>query len=162
MVIGVPGNLNAQKGVSVVADLARVFARTGEARLVVLGEVAPECPLPRSVRVVGGYHLGDLPHLVAWHGIGLWLVPSLWPETFSYVTQESLATGLPCIGFDLGGQGDALRAQGTGQVVSLRNDGSVDLEALLATLRAVPGWPSTQEKTGSEPLRNWSLRRVRT
>lgn len=162
MVIAVPGNLNAQKGVSVVADLARVFARTGEARLVVLGEVAPECPLPRSVRVVGGYHLEDLPHLVAWHGIGLWLVPSLWPETFSYVTQESLATGLPCIGFDLGGQGDALRAQGTGQVVSLRNDGSVDLEALLATLRAVPGWPSTQEKTGSEPLRNWSLRRVRT
>jgi len=141
MVIGVPGNLNDQKGASVVRDLAPVLARTGEARLVVLGEVAPDCPVPRSVTVQGGYRLEDLPHLVARHGIGAWFIPSLWPETFSYVTQESLATGLPCIGFDLGGQGDALRRAENGYVVSLRNGGKPDVDAVLRALRAVPGWP---------------------
>jgi len=160
-VLAVPGNLNAQKGVSVVAHLARVFAQTGEARLVVLGEVAPECPLPRSVAVLGGYRLEDLPNLVARHGIGAWLIPSLWPETFSYVTQESLATGLPCIGFDLGGQGDALRRAGNGHVVALRNGGEPDLDALLATLRALPGWPVTRDRTDPVSARNWSFRRVR-
>ena len=161
MVIGVPGNLNDQKGASVVRDLAHVLARTGAARLVVLGAVAPDCPVPRSVTVQGGYRLEDLPHLVARHGIGAWLIPSLWPETFSYVTQESLATGLPCIGFDLGGQGDALRRAGNGHVVSLRNGGEPDVEALLWALRAVPGWPDAALEIDSPPMRNWPLRRVR-
>lgn len=161
MVIGVPGNLNDQKGASVVRDLAPVLARTGEARLVVLGAVAPDCPVPRSVTVQGGYRLEDLPHLVARHGIGAWLIPSLWPETFSYVTQESLATGLPCIGFDLGGQGDALRRAENGHVVSLRNGGAPDVDAVLRALRAVPGWPEAAPDIDSTPLRNWPLRRVR-
>jgi len=149
-VIGVLGNLNAQKGVSVVADLARVFDLTREARIVVLGEVAPECLLPRSVKVLGGYDLADLPHLVVRHEIGVWLIPSLWPETFSYVTHEALATGLPTLGFDLGGQGEALRASEVGQVVALRNDGSADLETLVAAFRRVPDWPSVTIKT--EPV----------
>ncbi|MCK0151963.1 glycosyltransferase [Marivita sp. S6314] len=141
-VIGVPGHLNTQKGAAVIAWLAQALARTGEARLVVLGEVAPDCALPRSVTVLGGYTLEDLPHLVARHEIGLWVIPSLWPETFSYVTHEALATGLPCFGFDLGGQGDALRAQTNGHVVSVRNTGGAAVEAMLAALRAHPDWPS--------------------
>jgi GT2 family glycosyltransferase len=161
MVIGVPGNLNAQKGAAVVRDLARVLVRSKEARLVVLGEVAPDCPLPRAVTVVGGYQLADLPHLVARHGIGAWLIPSLWPETFSYVTQESLATGLPCIGFDLGGQGEALRRAENGHVVALRNGHEADLDALLAALRALPGWGGAEVKTGSVSLRNAVFRRAR-
>ncbi|MFP7572444.1 glycosyltransferase, partial [Marivita sp. S2033] len=160
MGVGVLGDLNAQKGAGVVADLARAFARTGEARLVVLGEVAPDCGLPRGVKVLGGYELADLPHLVARHSIGTWLVPSLWPETFSYVTHEALATGLPCVGFDLGGQGDALRAQEHGRVVALRHDGSADLDALLRALRGMPGWPVLAPKTGSNLTRNRFRKRV--
>lgn len=142
-VLGVAGHLNREKGGEVVAALARVFARTGEARIVVLGAVAPEVALPRRVRVLGGYELPDLPHLAARHGITCWLVPSLWPETFSYVTQEVLMTGLPCFGFALGAQGDALAraaaARGQGAAVALRN-GRWDEAALLAALRAQPGW----------------------
>lgn len=153
-VIGVPGNLNAQKGAAVVAELARIFARTGEARLVVLGEVAPECPLPRQVTVLGGYALADLPHLVARHQIGHWLIPSLWPETFSFVTHEALATGLPVVGFDLGGQGEALRAAENGYVVSLRDMGAPDIQAVLSVLRALPGWPGPP--AAHVPGRNWA------
>jgi len=160
-VIGVPGGLNAHKGAGVVAALAKTFAHSGEARIVVLGEVAPDCPLPRSVTVLGGYELEDLPHLVARHRIGVWLIPSLWPETFSYVTQEALATGLPTLGFDLGGQGDALRAAENGQVVSLRDDGTCDLQALLGAVRALPDWPrpgaSGANRFGSRP---WARVRV--
>ena len=155
-VIGVPGNLNAQKGAEVVARLAQ----SGEAKIVVLGDVAPDCALPQSVTVVGGYDLDDLPHLVARYGIGLWVIPSIWPETFSYVTQEALATGLPVFGFDLGGQGEALRAAPNGQGVALRNDGVADVSALLREMRALPGWPEHTEKTGSKPLQYPFWKRV--
>ena len=161
MVLAVPGNVNEQKGALMVRDLAHVLARTGEARLLVLGEVAPECPLPRSVKVLGGYRLEDLPHLVARHGIGAWLIPSIWPETFSYVTQESLATGLPCIGFDLGGQGEALRRAENGHVVSLRNIAEPDVDALLRGLRALPGWLDRAGDIDSVTPRSGSFRKVR-
>lgn len=153
-VIGVPGNLNTHKGAEVVAHLARVFARSAEARLVVLGEVAPDVTLPRSVTVLGGYALSDLPDLVAQHGIGAWLVPSLWPETFSYVTQESLATGLPTLGFDLGGQGEALHAHPGGRVVALHDDGTWESGALLKALRGLPDWPKLPIETDSVSPRN--------
>lgn len=159
-VIGILGNLNAQKGAAVVAALARRLR--GNARIVVLGEVAPDCPLPRAVNVIGGYHLNDLPHLVARHGIGVWLIPSLWPETFSYVTQEALMTGLPCLGFDLGGQGDALRAAGNGHVVALRNEVAVDTDALLTALRGLAEWPDGFAETGSDPARSVLWRRMAT
>jgi GT2 family glycosyltransferase len=161
VVIGVPGALNQQKGAAVVAALAQVFDRTGEARLVVMGAVAPECDLPRSVRVLGGYRLDDLPHLVARHGIGMWLIPSIWAETFSYVTHESLATGLPCLGFDLGGQGDALREAENGHVVSLRNGADSGAAALLAGLRALPDWPQVRDITEPVSPRLWSFRKAR-
>jgi len=102
------------------------------------------------VTVLGGYALADLPHLVARHGIGAWLVPSLWPETFSYVTQETLATGLPVVGFDLGGQGEALCGAENGHVVSLRNEGW-EAEPLLATLRGLPGWAVPAPKPRLRP-----------
>ena len=111
--------------------------------------------------MIGGYRLDDLPHLVARHGIGCWLIPSLWPETFSYVTQESLATGLPSVGFDLGGQGEALRHAAHGHAVALRNGHAPDVEALLRSLRALPGWPVVQEKTVSVSRRNRPFRKVR-
>lgn len=161
MVIGVPGDLNAHKGASVVADLARILAKTGEAQLVLLGEVAPDCSLPRSVTVLGGYRLEDMPHLVARHGIGAWLIPSVWPETFSYVTHESLATGLPCIGFDLGGQGEALRRARNGHVVSLRNGDALDIDSVLDVLRALPEWPRSFDKTCAVRPEGWLYRRVR-
>jgi len=159
-VIGVPGNLNAQKGAAVVAGLARVFARTGEARIVVLGDVAPECALPRGVRVLGGYTLTDLPHIVARHQIGVWLIPSLWPETFSYVTHEALATGLPTVGFDLGGQADALRCADHGHLVTLRADGTPDLAGCLKVLRGLPDWPGHSAKSDSVLMKFAPNRRV--
>ena len=49
------------------------------------------------------------------HGITCWLIPSVWPETFSFTTHEALATGLPVWAFDLGAQGAAAARQPHGQ-----------------------------------------------
>lgn len=109
-VIGVLGNIGYPKGAAVLRDLSRELARTGAARIVVIGNIDPAFPLAPPSEVHGSYRIAEIPALVARYGISRWLIPSIWPETFSYATHEALATGLPVFAFDLGAQGDAVSA----------------------------------------------------
>lgn len=135
-VIGVLGNIGFHKGAALLQKLARDLAQTGRARLVVIGHVDPSWPLPSSADVHGSYELRDLPGLVARYGISGWLIPSIWPETFSFATHEALATGMPVVSLDLGAQGDAVRAArnagALAAVLPLSN--AVDAEALLSVI----------------------------
>lgn len=108
-VIGVLGNIGYQKGASVVRDLAHISATTGQARIVVLGQIDSSYDVVPPSSVHGSYQVQDIPRLVAEYGISQWLIPSIWPETFSYTTHEALATGLPVWTFDIGAQGAAAK-----------------------------------------------------
>lgn len=117
-VIGVLGAIGAVKGAQFLTDLARYLDRTRDApRLVIIGEFDHSFPLPASVTVTGRYDPSSLPRLLAAHGITAWLMPSIWPETFSFTTREMLATGLPVMAFDLGAQGEAVREAENGYLV---------------------------------------------
>ena len=107
-VIGVLGNIGMQKGADFLSRLSRDLARSGEGRIVVIGYMDPSYPLAAPSQVHGAYEMRDLPGLVERYGIGCWLIPSIWPETFSFTTHEALATGLPVYAFDLGAQGEAV------------------------------------------------------
>jgi GT2 family glycosyltransferase/glycosyltransferase involved in cell wall biosynthesis len=136
--IGVLGNIGYQKGASVLQRLSRDLARSGRARLVVIGQIDPAYPLAAPAQVHGSYELRDLPGLVARYGIAAWLMPSIWPETFSFTTHEALATGLPVFSFDLGAQRDAVAralAQGApGGVLPLQEGNLIDSETLVAAI----------------------------
>ena len=67
------------------------------------------------------------------YGITDWLIPSIWPETFSYTTHEAIATGLPVWSFDLGAQADAIRGRRKGGVIPIPG-GVPDLDTLLTRL----------------------------
>jgi GT2 family glycosyltransferase/glycosyltransferase involved in cell wall biosynthesis len=121
-VIGVLGNIGPQKGAAVVAGLGRALARDPQRRLVLIGTIDPAFALHGSVRVHGPYQIQDLPELVARYGVTCWLIPSIWPETFSFVTHEALATGLPVYCFALGAQGEAVAAAPNGRLIPLAGD----------------------------------------
>ncbi|WP_305972399.1 MULTISPECIES: glycosyltransferase [unclassified Mameliella] len=108
-VIGVLGSLAPHKGAGVVQRLSRALT-PGDPGLVLLGEIDPAYRLHRPARHHGRYAVADLPALVERYGITCWFIPSVWPETFSFTTHEALASGLPVMVFDLGAQGDAVRA----------------------------------------------------
>jgi glycosyltransferase involved in cell wall biosynthesis len=69
------------------------------------------------VPVHGRYNIGDLPALLRRYHVTHLLVPSIWPETFSYTTHEALATALPVMAFDLGARGDAVRMARNGTLL---------------------------------------------
>jgi len=115
-VIGVLGNIRLHKGAVEVCNLARLRP---DLTIVIIGHLDPGLPVPATVQVHGRYRPDEVPALVARYGISGWLIPSIWPETFCFTVHEALATGLPVLGFDLGAQGDALRAAPNGRVVAI-------------------------------------------
>lgn len=108
-VIGILGNIGYQKGAKVVSDLAAFQKRNKEARIVVIGNVDPQYAVVKPAIVHGNYARADIAKLAESYAIDCWLIPSIWPETFSFTTHEALATQLPVWCFDLGGQADAVR-----------------------------------------------------
>lgn len=117
-VIGVLGNIGQQKGAAVLSRLSRRIAVLEDADLVIIGNVDPSFSLGKGTRVHGSYERGDIADLIAHYGITMWLIPSVWPETFSYTTHEALSTGLPVLSFDFGAQGDAVAAASNGYVIA--------------------------------------------
>lgn len=137
--VAVLGNIGFQKGITLVAALGKRLAATPDApRLVVIGNTDPAYALPSSVRVHGGYALADLPQLAHHHAIAAWLIPSIWPETFSFTTHEALGTGLPVLGLGLGAQGATLAAHPNGHVIAL-DDEAVMVQNLVELILSLLG-----------------------
>ncbi len=118
LVIGVLGNIGRQKGAELVSGLARRLEGRRDLALALIGNIDPNYPMPGSAPVHGDYRHEDLETLARRYRIGAWLIPSIWPETFSYTTHEALATGLPVLAFALGAQGAAVAAAPNGIAIA--------------------------------------------
>ena len=158
-VIGVLGNIGRQKGAGVLSSLSQHLAVTREARLVVVGNIDPTYALIPPAHVHGDYRVEDIPALVARYGISRWLIPSIWPETFSYTTHEALATSLPVFSFNIGAQGDAVHAasavSGRGGVIPL-DEAVSDLNKMIKIILegTVDGWMYTTNSNLLQPPLN--------
>ena len=111
--IGVLGGINHEKGGTVLMGLTRKLSR----RLVVLGEMDSQFSLAFPHLVHGRYERDQINVLARRYSIGVWLIPSVCPETFSFATHEALATTLPVLSFDLGAQAEAVRKASNGIVL---------------------------------------------
>ena len=102
MRVAVVGNIQAHKGADIVVALARILdERMPEASIVVFGDLEREC-IAGNLAVLGSYNRDDLFLLLEKHGVTAALFPSVWPETFSFVTRELALAGLPIVCFDIG------------------------------------------------------------
>jgi glycosyltransferase involved in cell wall biosynthesis len=72
-----------------------------------------------NITIHGYYRDGELPSLLARHGIGLVVTPSIWPETFGLVLSEAWLAGLPVAAFDLGAPAERIREHGGGWLAPL-------------------------------------------
>ena len=104
MHIAVVGQITAPKGAKIVQDLTLLLQeRSPRARLTLVGTLAaPNIQLPDTVLVTGPYDKEGLADVLHNLGVTIGLIPSIWPETFHYVTQELINLSLPLVCFDLG------------------------------------------------------------
>ena len=117
--IGVIGRIGKHKGASQVAELAHYLASIeSEVRITVFGLL--EEPAPKKiVQQTGLYNAEELGKLCRDSGVNVFWLPSICPETFSYVLHEMKAMGLPILAYDVGAQADYLVDYPKGQVVAL-------------------------------------------
>jgi len=131
LVIGVVGEISAQKGAHVVHDLLqRLDREAGKARLVVIGTLDLPLRSPR-LAVTGRYDPAHLADLLEQHGVNVVFFPSIWPETFSYVVAEVAALARPIVAFDLGAPAERLRGDPRARLVA-----DVDADAALDAIQS--------------------------
>lgn len=115
--IGIVGNIGRHKGAEIVANLAKeIVRRKATISITVIGML--EAKAPRNiVHITGPYEPADLPNKIQKSGANVFLLPSIWGETFSYVAHELVAMELPFACFDFGAQADLARSYERGLVI---------------------------------------------
>lgn len=100
--IGLLGVLTKHKGAEIVKDLlAEVEKRNLDIRVILIGTSTEKIDSP-FFSETGKYSSDSIPKLTLKHDIDIFLIPSIWPETFSYTTEEIIKMGMPVMCFDIG------------------------------------------------------------
>jgi len=120
LVIGVVGQIGLHKGAEVLRDLAaEIRHQGGSERIAVIGTL--EINADKSiVSETGPYSHDNLAQEIRHSEANLMFLPSIWPETFSYVAQELIELGLPVVCFDWGAPAERIRTYPKGFLLSSR------------------------------------------
>ncbi len=133
MHIGVVGGINYQKGLDVVLGIVKAIKsdrwRNNGIKITVIGEVDARLPID-GLAVTGRYDKDALPKVIEGCGANVFLFPSIWPETFSYVVAELMQMDVRVACFDLGAPADRVRTYSKGCILP-DNDPDAILERLV-------------------------------
>lgn len=114
--IGAIGNIQFVKGAPLLTEMEQLIQleKYNKIKITVIGNY----DLKNNINVTGEYIREDLPSLVEKHNIDILFIPSIWPETFSYTTQEAIMMGLPVACFDIGAPPERISKYEKGLVIS--------------------------------------------
>lgn len=126
MNIGLLGVLSRHKGKDIVSTLIQTAEHQNEnLRFVLVGMDDPSDPNPieesEYFRKTGRYNVEDLPKIVLENDIDMFLIPSIWPETFSYTTEEIMKMELPVSCFDFGAPAERVKKYDKGLILESKN-----------------------------------------
>ncbi len=119
--VAVIGGIGPAKGFEVLRACALdARARGLELEFVVVGGSSDDDKLIEAgVFVTGPYKEGEAQDLIAALQPDLAFLPSIWPETWCFALTEAWRAGLLPVVFDLGAQGERVRATGRGLALPL-------------------------------------------
>jgi len=117
LVIGVVGHISFAKGAKIIREMVEIIdSEALDVRIVVVGSVegVPNSP---SLKQTGRYKAENLARILEKEGVTVGFLPSVIPETFSYVTSELIHMNLPLAVFDLGAPAERVSRYALGRVI---------------------------------------------
>ncbi|MCJ2036159.1 glycosyltransferase [Methylobacterium sp. J-068] len=132
--IAVVGAIGRVKGFDV---LVRMVERAARDRmpffLTIVGYTSDDERLVRykNAAVTGAYKPSELKAKLDEIDPDFVFLPSIWPETYSYVLSEVWEAGYPVVAFDIGAPAARIKAMGGGVVIPFTRDSRIILEALM-------------------------------
>lgn len=122
--IGVVGFLSHHKGAEIVQNLAvEIAARQLDVSIYIIGNIDGDAH--SLIETTGPYNHDQLPSLIEDSGANVFIMPSIVPETFSYVTAELMALNLPIISFDFGAPAERLKTYKLGETMPLGSSAEI-------------------------------------
>lgn len=115
--IGLLGVLTKHKGRLLISQLAQIIEKEKlNIRIVLIGSSSKE--INSSVfKQTGAYTRDSIPRLILENDIDVFLIPSIWPETFSYTTEEIMTIGMPIMCFDIGAPAERVKKYDKGIII---------------------------------------------
>ncbi|MDD3415384.1 MAG: glycosyltransferase [Lachnospiraceae bacterium] len=115
--IGLLGMLSVHKGLRVVKELLHYIEMQGlEVRIILLGESETGLKDKNYIET-GKYNREMLPRLVLENDLDIFLIPSIWPETFSYTTEEIMKMDMPLAVYDFGAPAERVKKYAKGCII---------------------------------------------
>ncbi len=151
--VAVIGNVSIGKGGHIISGLASYIDQDQlNIKLHIFGEVLePSLGLEHinTIQIHGKYQKGDLPVLMEEYEIDLVFIPSIWPETFSYTTEEAIQMWMPVAVFNLGAPAERASVYNKGIVID-----EMDPESILRAIFRYYGkqFPSAVTRTNGEQI----------
>lgn len=128
--IGILGGINEAKGALVIQKLVKhIETNHLNAKVILIGQISIPITSP-YFEVTGRYEKTKLAEIVKEKKITQFLIPSIWPETFSYTTDEIMQMGYPLIVFDLGAPAERVKNYKLGKVIQIQKLSEVLFEKL--------------------------------
>lgn len=121
--IGLLGTMAIHKGALKVQELLEAIQESGrqDIRVILIGQVGEDAKNLLSnpfFRQTGEYSVDNLVKLVYENDIDLFFISSVWPETFSYTTEEIMQMNMPIASFDIGAPAYRIKRYERGIVIS--------------------------------------------
>jgi len=130
--IGILGAINYVKGSHIIKQMIQLIERdTLDINVVVIGEIT-EAIRSEHFKSTGKYKREDLSQIIRDEQIDIFLIPSIWPETFSYTAQEIMMMELPLMVFDLGAPAERVKKYPKGIILN-----EISARAILNTIQKV-------------------------
>lgn len=120
--VAVIGAIGENKGSNIVYDLVENI-RKGKLpiNIKIIGITNLQSNYYKSedgiLEITGRYNNNEISDLLAKYQIGIVLIPSIWPETYSYTASEAIYSGYPIVVFDIGAPADRVRNLNCGWIL---------------------------------------------
>jgi glycosyltransferase involved in cell wall biosynthesis len=130
--VGVVGAIGEHKGAAIIRGLANIIReRNSDVEICVIGSIDIANHYSDIVQQTGPYNSGQLSDFIESSGANVFLFPSIWPETFSYVTAELMALEVPVVCFDMGAPAERVSQYSKGMVIKFTEDAGLLLDHLI-------------------------------
>ncbi len=117
--IGILGNLNEAKGAKIVEQLVDyIDVQKLNTKIILIGSICINIKSD-SFYKTGSYNHDNLPDLVKELNITEFFIPSIWPETFSYTTDEIMQLGYPLTVFNIGAPAERVKHYKLGKIIKI-------------------------------------------
>ncbi|MCR5701459.1 MAG: glycosyltransferase [Lachnospiraceae bacterium] len=131
--IGILGAMSKHKGYDIVNALVKLFDKDDiQVKIIHFGNSDEGCQINSKKYVeYGRYRVGQLPNLVFKYDIDVFFIPSIWPETFSYTTQEIIKMNMPVAVLPIGAPAERVKDYERGLVLSSWDVETISKEILI-------------------------------